>query len=208
VLSDPEINSIRLVINPERMVIQEARRTYTYLGLYGYPVDAAIVNRVLPAETTDSVFHNYLAAQKNYLAEIRETFAPLPIMEVPHVGEEVFGIPLLRRVGEKLYGEKDPTAILLKERTYFLKADNGAYVLGIYLPTIEKGEVSVVQYADHIVVQIKNQRRNFFLPKFLAYYNAASARLENSWLHVRFEKPANGAPAGTATANEGVTGHS
>jgi arsenite-transporting ATPase len=151
------------------------------------------------------VFHNYLAAQKNYLAEIRETFAPLPIMEVPHVGEEVFGIPLLRSVGEKLYGEKDPASVFLKEKSYFLKADNGAYVLGIYLPTIEKGEVSVVQYADHLVVQIKNQRRNFFLPKFLAYYNAASARLESSWLRVRFEKPANGAAAGTPAAVDGTT---
>jgi len=187
VLSDPEVNSIRLVIKPERMVIQEARRTYTYLGLYGYPVDAAIVNRILP-QAADAVFHKYLAAQKNYLAEIRETFAPLPIMEVPHTGEEVFGIPMLRSLGEKLYGDKDPTTVFLKDKPYFLRADDGAYLLGIYLPTIEKGEVSVVQYADHLVVQIKNQRRNFFLPKFLAYYNAASARLENSWLHVRFER--------------------
>jgi len=188
VLSDPSVNSIRLVINPERMVIQEARRTYTYLGLYGYPVDAAIVNRILPAETSNSVFHNYLEAQKNYLAEIQETFAPLPILHVPHIGEEVFGIPLLRRIGEQLYADRDPTAVFLKEKPYFLKAESGAYILGIYLPLIEKGDVSVMQYGDHLVVQIKNQRKSFFLPKFLAYYNAAGARLENSWLHVRFEK--------------------
>lgn len=188
VLSDPEANSIRLVINPERMVIQEARRTYTYLGLYGYPVDAAIVNRILPEETSHSVFRNYLEAQKNYLAEIREAFAPLPIFHVPHIGEEVFGMPLLRRIGAQLYGDKDPTTRFMREKPYDLKAEDGTYLLGIYLPLAEKGEVSVMQYGDHLVVQIRNQRLNYFLPRFLAYYNAASARLENSWLRVRFER--------------------
>ncbi|MFH1574432.1 MAG: ArsA family ATPase, partial [Acidobacteriota bacterium] len=71
VLSNPDITSIRLVINPERMVIQEARRTYTYLGLYGYPVDAAIVNRILPEGAPDAVFHKYLEAQRHYMEEIR-----------------------------------------------------------------------------------------------------------------------------------------
>ena len=189
VLSDPEANSIRLVINPERMVIQEARRTYTYLGLYGYPVDAAIVNRILPEETSHSVFHNYLEAQKNYLAEIQEAFAPLPIFHVPHIGEEVFGLTLLRRIGERLYGDKDPTSIFMREKPYDLKAEDGCYLLGIYLPLAGKGDVSVMQYGDHLMVQIKNQRLNYFLPKFLAYYNAASAHLENSWLRVRFERP-------------------
>jgi arsenite-transporting ATPase len=197
VLANPDINSIRLVINPEKMVIQEARRTYAYLGLYGYPVDAAIVNRVLPAEASDSVFHNYYAAQKHYLAEIRDTFAPLPILEVQHLGEEVFGLPLLRRIGEQVYGDRDPTAIFMRERPYSLKSDGDAYLLGICLPLIERGDVSVLQYGDHLVVQIKNQRRSFFLPKFLAYYNAVSARLEDGWLRVRFEKSAPDGPAKT-----------
>ncbi|MBM3791803.1 MAG: ArsA family ATPase, partial [Acidobacteria bacterium] len=189
VLSNPDITSIRLVINPERMVIQEARRTYTYLGLYGYPVDAAIVNRILPEGAPDAVFHKYLEAQRHYMEEIRESFAPLPILQVPHLGEEVFGLPLLRRIGEQVYGDRDPTTVFLRDKPYFLKAEEGAYVLGVYLPLVEKGEVSVIQYGDHLMVQIQNQRKNFFLPKFLAYYNAAAARLENSWLHVRFEKP-------------------
>jgi arsenite-transporting ATPase len=135
------------------------------------------------------VFRNYLEAQKNYLNEIREAFAPLPIFQVPHIGEEVFGMPLLRRIGEQLYGDKDPTARFMREKPYDLKAEDGSYMLGIYLPLAEKGEVHVMQYGDHLVVQIRNQRLNYFLPKFLAYYNAASARLENSWLRVRFERP-------------------
>lgn len=194
VLSDPNINSIRLVMNPEHMVIQEARRTYTYFGLFGYPVDAAIVNRILPDESGSSLFHPYLEAQKRHMGEIEEAFAPLPILRVPHLGREVFGIPLLRQLGEKLYGDKDPISIFQKERAYFLEPEEESYLMGVHLPLLEKGDVSVVQFGDQLVVQVKNQRKNFFLPKFLAYYKAASARLEDGWLRVRFEKPSKTGP--------------
>lgn len=189
VLSDPEITSVRLVINPERMVIQEARRAYTYFQLYGYPVDAAILNRILPDESAISVFQKYVEAQKHYIAEIEEAFAPLPIFRVPHFGQEVFGIPLLRETGKAIYGEQDPTKIFAREQPYQLMPEDNIYLLKVHLPFLEKGDVSVVQYGDELVIQVKNQRRNFFLPKFLAYYTAASAQLDQGWLTVRFEKP-------------------
>jgi arsenite-transporting ATPase len=139
VLSDPEASSIRLVVNPERMVLQEARRAYTYLQLYGYPVDAVIVNRILPEGSSDPLFQKYLKAQKRYLREIEEAFAPLPILRIPHLGQEVFGIPLLRRIGEKLYPERDPTEVFFKEKPYRLTPENGGYLLEIHLPFLEKG---------------------------------------------------------------------
>ncbi len=189
VLSDPEVSSIRLVVNPERMVLQEARRAYTYLQLYGYPVDAVIVNRILPARRNDSVFRKYLEAQRRYLKEIEEAFAPLPILRVPHLGEEVFGLPRLRVIGEKLYPKRDPTEVFLREKPYRLTQQDGGYLLEIHLPFLEKGEVSVLQYGDELVIQVRNQRRNLFLPRFLAYYIAAEARLEDGWLRVRFARP-------------------
>ncbi|MBI4454728.1 MAG: ArsA family ATPase [Acidobacteria bacterium] len=188
VLADPDRSAIRLVLNPERMVIQEASRMYTYLQLYGYPVDAAIVNRILPDDGSNT-FRNYIRAQKRHLHEIEEAFAPLPIFRVPHLGQEVFGTRLLRQIGERLYEQKDPTTIFVKERSYLLKAQNGAYLLEIHLPLLQKGDVSVTQYGDELVIQVRNQRRNFFLPKFLAYYTASSARLQEGWLRVHFDKP-------------------
>jgi arsenite-transporting ATPase len=188
VLSDPKISSIRLVINPERMVLQETRRAYTYLQLYGYPVDAAIINRILPHTSSDTLFRKYLEAQRRYLKEIEEAFAPLPILRVPHLGEEVFGLTRLRVIAEKLYPERDPTEVLFNERPYRLMPQNGGYLLEIRLPFIDRGEVSVVQYGDELVLQVKNQRRNIFLPRFLAHYSASEARLKDGWLRVRFER--------------------
>jgi arsenite-transporting ATPase len=113
ILTDNSISSIRLVMNPERMVIQEAFRAYTYLQLYGYPVDGVMVNRILPPETTDGLFKEYVAAQQNYLTEIEDSFNPLPIFRVPHLGQEVFGLDRLRTIGSRLYAEEDPSQIFL-----------------------------------------------------------------------------------------------
>src|SRR5690554_595065 len=107
VLQDPAVASTRLVMTPERMVIQEARRAYTYLQLYGYGVDAVIVNRIIPEdEAGGGVMAKYVEAQRGYLEEIEHSFAPLPFLRVPHVGQEVFGLELLRQIGEGLYAER------------------------------------------------------------------------------------------------------
>ncbi|MEL6649961.1 MAG: ArsA family ATPase, partial [Bacteroidota bacterium] len=95
IFHDPDLTSIRLVANPERMVIQEAKRAYTYLQLYGYNVDAIVVNRILPETGGGKLFKKYIASQKKYLQEIEESFQPLPIFKVAHQGEEVFGLDLL-----------------------------------------------------------------------------------------------------------------
>lgn len=193
VLSDPEVSSIRLVVNPERMVLQEARRSYTYLQLYGYPVDATIVNRVLPEHETDGMFRKYLESQRRYLGEIEEAFAPLPVLRVPHLGEEAFGSSSLQKIGQLLYEDpkRDPTAIFSRERPYRLTKmdENGRYLLEVRLPFLEKGDVSVMQYGDELVLQAKSRRRNLFLPRFLAHYSANEARLEGGWLRVRFDPP-------------------
>lgn len=187
VLQDPDVSSVRLVVNPERMVIEEGRRAYLYLQLYGYAVDAVIVNRVLPQEGVGEAFRRYLEAQRGHLAEIEDSFAPLPILRVPHSGEEVFGIPLLRRIGEQLYGERDPTLVLFRGQTFRIRARDGGYVLELRLPATDGAEPSVRRFGDQLVVQLANQRRSYSLPKFLAYYELAGASRDEDWYRIRFE---------------------
>jgi arsenite/tail-anchored protein-transporting ATPase len=186
VLSDPAVSSVRLVANPERMVIEEARRAYTYLQLYGYPVDAVVVNRILPEDAADGPFGRYVERQRGYLEEIERTFAPLPILRVPHLGEEVFGLDLLRRIGEAIYGDIDPTAVLHAERSYEVTKEADAYVLRVRLGIEHVGDLTVKQYGDQLVMQIANQRRNWLLPKFLAFYKLAETRIADGWLRARF----------------------
>lgn len=188
ILSDPQISSMRMVVNPERMVIREALRAYTYLQLYGYPVDAVMVNRILPEEGSGSVFGDYLTAQRRYLAEIEDTFAPLPIFRALHLGQEVFGLERLRRIAVGLYQERDPRDQFFKTKPYQFIEQPYGYLLTIRLPFLEDGDVSVRQNNDELIIQAKDRRRNLFLPKFLAYYQVTNSQIFEGKLLVRFEK--------------------
>ncbi len=187
VLADPKKTSVRLVMNPEKMVIQEARRAYTYLQLYGYGVDGVVVNRILPEEEMGTALEKYVAAQKRYLGEIKNSFAPLPILRVGHLGEEAFGLDLLEKIGERMYaGGRDPAAVFYDEPTYRVEEEGAGYAIRIRLPFAEAEDVEARQFGDELVVQVGGQRRNYALPKFLSYYTLASSRLEDGWLCLRF----------------------
>ena len=184
-LQDPTVTSARLVMNPERMVIQEAKRAYTYLQLYGYGVDAAVVNRVVP-EDAGGVMEAYAEAQAGYLQEIHEAFLPLPVLTVPHLGREVFGLELLAQIGEGLYGDRDPAAVYHAEPSFRVENEGEDYVVALRVPGADPGDVEAEQFGDGLVVQIANQRRNVTLPTFLAYYRLAGAAVADGWLRARF----------------------
>ncbi|WP_020533680.1 ArsA family ATPase [Flexithrix dorotheae] len=188
IFSNPEICSIRLVANPERMVIQEAKRAYTYLQLYGYNVDAIIVNRILPESETDSTFSKYITSQKKYINDIEDSFQPLPILKVGHLGEEVFGLELLSKIGDRIYEETDPTEIMFNESPFSIEETKDAYCIKIKLPLVEEEEFSVKKLGDELVIQLRNQRKNLFLPKFANFYEMESYSYENPWLNVLFKK--------------------
>jgi len=191
VLSNPEIATIRLVTNPERMVIEETKRTFTYIQLYGYAVDCLIINRIIPAEEAPSSFSLYLEAQKRYLEEIEKSFSPLPIFKVRHLGQEAFGRDLLNNIGDQIYGNEDPRQVFHKENPYRLKAVDGGYLFEIFLPFANKEDISVLQYGDELILQVRSERRNIFLPSFLAFYSIQEATLNNGWLGVLFSKEKN-----------------
>jgi arsenite-transporting ATPase len=190
VLGNSDVSSVRLVMNPEKMVIDEAKRAYTYLQLYGYGVDAVVVNRILPEEGTGEVFGPYVAAQKKYLAEIDASFAPLPIIPIPHRGREVFGMELLREIGRTLYGDGDPTALMYQGQTYRVTQEGEEYLLELRLPFAHEGEVTALHAGDQLVIQLAGQRRNYLLPRFLAYYTLGETGVKNGWLRVRFARAA------------------
>lgn len=187
VMSDPQVTSMRVVLNPERMVINEAQRAYTYLQFYGYPVDCAIVNRILP-ELADPAFAPYVAAQRAYLPEIDERFAPLPVFKVPHLGREVFGLALLEEIGAALWGERNPRAVFYDERPYQLAELPGGYALRLKVPNLAGMAVSAKQFGDSVVIQAGSRRRNVILPRFLGYYQLTDSALEGEWLTLRFGK--------------------
>lgn len=195
ILSDPETTSIRLVLNPEKMVIREAQRTYTYLNLYGYPVDAIICNRVLPPEVESAYFDSWKASQDRYLQLAEESFSPLPILKVPFFDREVVGTEMLRRMAEALYGETDPAQVLFKGRALRIEKGDGHFMMEIPLPLATKGEISLMRSGDELVVHVGRQRRNLILPRALAGMEVTEARLGDDILHVQFDKKQTERPA-------------
>lgn len=184
VMQDPNICTIRIVLNPERMVIKEAKRAYTYLQLYGYHVDGIIVNRVFPEEAGQGIFSEYLHAQHTYLQEIREAFSPLPIFSIPHQGREVFGLDMLRLIGKTIYNGVHPADILFSESNFRIKETNNGFIISIRLPLVEENSVEVQKFGDELVVSIKNQRRSVFLPRFAHYLKLDAFSFRNPWLEV------------------------
>lgn len=186
ILSDPEITSARLVMNPEKMVISEARRTFTYLGLFGYAVDAAIVNRVLPESVTDSYFAKWREIQKEHLAAVEQGFSDVDIRHLPLFGEEMVGIDRLRTVGEELFGDDDPTAHLSEGSPFRVEDVGDDVVLIIAVPLAEKGDVDVVRHGTELVVTVGPYRRSIILPDSLARRHVKRAQLVEGELRITF----------------------
>ena len=186
-LSDPEIASSRLVLNPAKMVIVEAQRAYTYLSLYGYPTDAAICNRLLPPEASEGYFGHWREVQLGYRQAIADAFAPLPILDVPFFDQEVVGLEMLERMGRALFGQRDPTEILYTgDRPRVIKTEGG-YAYHLPLPFVSSADLDLTRSsANELVVRIGNHKRLISLPHTLAALEVSSAKHRDGVLTVTF----------------------
>ena len=187
-LTNPQVTTIRLVLNPEKMVIREAQRTYTYLNLYGYPTDAVVCNRLIPQGADGSYWEGWKEAQVGYLQLVEECFSPLPILKVPLLRSEVIGMKALEEIGRLLYNEDDPTRLLFEGKPMSIDQDNGSYTLTLQLPFIARGDVSLMRSGDELVVTIGSQRRSVLLPQVLLGRELKGAKLDTGHLRIRFEE--------------------
>lgn len=189
-LEDPKITSIRLVTNPEKMVLRETQRAFVYFSLHGLTVDEIIVNRVLPQEVTDTFFQEWRTSQAKLLAEIEAYFAPVRVRRVPLFTHEVVGRERLEEVRQALYGEKDdPAAISRTEAPYtFFKRDVGYYEVRLSLPFATKGEIGLFKKGDELVVEIGTLRRHIGLPSSMAGLSPSRAILQNKVLTVEMKE--------------------
>jgi arsenite-transporting ATPase len=186
VLSDPKITSARLVMNLEKMVVSEARRTYTYLGLFGYAVDAAVINRIIPDAVTDPYFERWRQLQADHLETVEEAFSDLGLLQLRLFDEEMVGVDKLRLVGEELYGDRDPTDRLAEATPFRMYDDGDEVVLALSLPLAERGDVDVARHHDEIIVTVGPYRRSLVLPDSLKRRDVVGARLSEGVLDVRF----------------------
>ena len=189
-MTSPEVTSIRLVVNPEKMVIKETQRTYTYLNLYGYATDAIICNRIIPDDVTDPYFAMWKANQKENIEFISEAFGGLPILKIQLFGGEVSGLDKLRKLGDILYGDKNPMEQMFAGKTHTIEKDeqDGNYNLRVPLPFADKSDMDLYRSRDELTLRVGPYRRNIVLPYALWDLEIADAKFEESTLLVRFSK--------------------
>ena len=186
VLTDNTQTTVRLVTNPEKMVIKESLRAHAYLSLYNVATDLVIANRILPEEVSDPFFKRWKENQQQYRQEIHDNFSPLPVKEVPLYSEEMCGLAALERLKQTLYGDEDPSQVYYKETTMRVVQDQNQYSLELYLPGMPKDKIELTKTADELNVRIGNHRRNLVLPQALAALKPAGAKMEEDYLKIRF----------------------
>jgi len=185
-LLDPDVTSARLVVNPERMVVNEARRTYTYLTLFGYAVDGVVVNRVLPDVVDDPYFARWREIQAGHLERIEESFADVPVLRLRLFDDEMVGEERLRALGEELYGESDPVTSYVGKRPFRVVESEDEVRLELSLPLAGSEDIDVMRDGHEVYVTVGPYRRSFVLPDSLQRREIARAKLSDGVLTIEF----------------------
>ncbi|HVH63391.1 MAG TPA: ArsA family ATPase [Candidatus Dormibacteraeota bacterium] len=188
VLTDPEITTVRIVLNLEKMVVKEAKRAYTYLSLFGYVTDSIIVNRLLPRELHDELFQRWQRIHKRYQTEVEESFAGVPIFNVPLFDREVVGEKMLAKMADALYGEQDPASRFATTNSQRIDKDGQDYVLTLKVPFVDRSDVDLSRHNGDLYVTVGNYRREITLPRVLARRDTAGATIHDGELRVRFTR--------------------
>jgi arsenite-transporting ATPase len=196
ILRDGSRVSVRLVMTPDRMVIGEAMRTFTYLNLYGYLTDAVVVNRVFPDAVEGTYFDAWRRRQRQQLELVHSAFAPVPVLHAPFFEEEVLGAQMLDRLAAALFEHVEPHHVLHDGLPLELALDDDSATLRLELPFAQRGSISLKKIGLELVVGVDGQRRAIMLPPALSEYRPTAASFDDGALHVSFDGPARTARSG------------
>jgi arsenite/tail-anchored protein-transporting ATPase len=188
-LSDPDQTSVRITLALDKLSVVEARRSFTYFHLFGYPSDMIIANRVLPADA-GPYFARLREAQQRYLPMVHQEFGPVPVRTIPQFDHEMVGVDRLREIGVALFGDGDPTAVHYRGQPYRVSREDGMYVLQVALPFTERGELHLSRRSDELVLQVGAWRRTLVLPRALIDAPTKGAKMTDGTLRIQFEAPA------------------
>ena len=187
ILVDPEITSVRLVTNPEKIVLKETQRAFMYFYLYKMNIDGIIVNRILPDSIKDTYFQGWRRSQKKYMEKAEEYFSPVPTFHVKLFKDEILGYESLKAFADQIYGEKNPLERFFQGEPYSLIKENGEYLLRMRLPFIMKQDVELNKVADELIVRVGSFKRHLLLPRHVAASKEVKARLEGEYLCIHFK---------------------
>ncbi|MBN2321743.1 MAG: ArsA family ATPase, partial [Acidobacteria bacterium] len=185
-LRNHEVCSIRLVLNPDKIAIAESKRTYTYCALFGFPIDAILVNKLFPAELETGYFQKWRHMQQEQMKQLHQSFLNTRIISIRHYENEPIGAACLEEMGKDIYGKLDPAAVLSNVNTVKFKKQDGRVVLSIVLPNLDKNAIDVSRKDNDLLITAEGYSRVFSLPDTLAKVEIDQAGYENNRLNIRF----------------------
>ena len=192
ILCDPDVTTVRLVANPEKVVLKETQRAFMYFCLYRMCIDAVIMNRILPSQVTDAYFEDWRQDQASNLRRAEEFFNPVPILPVNLCGSEIVGYESLRTLSARIYGPTDPLERLVAEEPYRLFKQDGRYCLQLKLPFVVKEHIDLHMISDELILRIGSYKRHILLPKQVASRTAVKAKIEDPYLNITFSGGTHG----------------
>ena len=202
-LTDPEVTSVRLVLNPEQMVITETQRAYTYLCMYGYTVESLVINRIVPEDLKEPYFRRKLKEQEKHLRTIDEIFSPLMTMKAHLAPEEVLGTDALRHLADEIFGDDDPATTYSTESPMKIFEKGDKIILAIRLPFVMDQKLELYTRKDVLTLQLGAYKKSISLPYALAGKPVLSADLEGEWLNIQFEGEEHGKRKGRGRRGSG-----
>lgn len=191
ILQDPEITSIRLVVNPEKMVINETKRAFTYLCLYNLTVECLVVNRLIP-EGGNCYFEEKLVEQGKYMQIINESFSPLKILKAYQLPIELVGLQSLEKLGDMVFGDIDPIVHFSTEKPMDIYSKDGMDIIAIKLPFAMKDKINLYKHSDSLLVEVGQYRRSISLPTTFTKKEPEKAEFKEGRLLIMFKGDENG----------------
>lgn len=192
IIINPDVTSVRLVANPEKMVLKESQRAFMYFNLFGANVDAVIVNKVLPPIVGNCEhFSKWVLTQKRHLEEMEALFAPVPVYRVPMLEDEVVGEERLSILADLIYADRDPSHVFFKEKPYEFLQEGGDYIVKLRAPFLTKEGLSLLKSEGELIIRWGNFKSHIMLPRKLRGYEPSGARIESGHLFVRLVKGTN-----------------
>lgn len=187
ILTNPKITTVRLITNPEKVVLKETQRAFMYFCLYKMHIDAIIMNRILPEQLSESYFKNWMNSQRQHYKTAENIFSPVPILPVNLSRGEILGYPKLKQLAQQLYGRKNPLQRFFNDEPYQLVKENDNYHLKLKLPFLVKKDVELNKYVDELIVRIGGFKRNILLPRQVASKEQVDAKLDGQVLDICFK---------------------
>lgn len=186
ILITPEITSVRLVLNPERMALLETERAFTYFALYGLNVDGILVNRIIPQQVVDPYLDSWKESQARYSEKIQKSFAPLPVFEIPLLNKEIIGAETLAKLSLGMYGERDPALPLCEEKPLQFNFEDDKYIVKLRIVGVSGKEIDLQKEGDTLKVKVGKFSRSIALPKYISGLNPSAATMDGKQLTIIF----------------------